>query len=233
MCARVTLTVEDIDELADTLDAELSPEDARRYKRRYNVAPSDTHWMVEYGADRRVLVPAKWGYIPTSGPSRTSPPGRARKPLINVRGEQVASGHGFREAFASRRCAVVTDGFFEWNGRREPFWYHRPDGGLVLLAGLFQDAPAGQPDRDPRFTVLTTRPNKLIAAVHDRMPVIVPAARVDDWLAAPATEAAALIAPAPEDALIATPVSKRVNKVANDDAACLAPAQPGGQGSLF
>ena len=225
MCARVTLTIDDIDEIAGMLDAELSPEDARRYKRRYNVAPSDTHWMLEYGADRRVLVPAKWGYVPTS------PPGRARKPLINVRGEQVGSGHGFREAFASRRCAVVTDGFFEWNQRREPFWYHRPDGGLVLLAGLFQGA--ADAEREPRFTVLTTRPNKLISAIHDRMPVIVPAARIDDWLTAPPAQAAALIAPAPEDTLIATPVSRRVNKVANDDAACLAPPEADAQGSLF
>ena len=79
--------------------------------------------------------------------------------------------------------------------------------------------------------MLTTRPNKLIAAVHDRMPVIVPAARIDDWLTAPPAEAAALIRPAPEDALIATPVSRRVNKVANDDAACLAPAAPDAAGA--
>src|SRR4029450_3167779 len=44
MCGRVTLTKEDVDEIAEMLDAELSPEDARRYKRRYNVAPSDLHW---------------------------------------------------------------------------------------------------------------------------------------------------------------------------------------------
>ena len=80
--------------------------------------------------------------------------------------------------------------------------------------------------------MLTTRPNKLISVIHDRMPVIVPAARIDDWLTAPPAEAAALIAPAPEDALIATPVSRRVNSVPNDDAACLAapaarrPGQP-------
>ena len=225
MCARVTLTVEDIDELAGMLDAELSPDDARRYKRRYNVAPSDRHWILEYGADRRVLAQAQWGYLPTS------PPGRPRKPLINVRGEQVASGHGFRQAFESRRCAVVIDGFFEWNAQRAPFWYHRADGGLILLAGLFHDTLPGE--ADPRFTVLTTRPNKLISAIHDRMPVIVPAARIDDWLTAPPAEAATLIGPAPEDALIATPVSRRVNSVKNDDAACLAAPAPDAQGSLF
>ena len=66
MCARVTLTIDDIDEIAEMLDAEVGPEDGHRYKRRYNVAPSDTHWILEYGADRRVLVPATWGYLPTS-----------------------------------------------------------------------------------------------------------------------------------------------------------------------
>ena len=228
MCARMTLTIETIDEIADTLDAEVAPDDARKHKRRYNVAPSDRHWIVEYGADRRVLRPAHWGYIPTSPQRGTA---RARKPLINVRGEQVASGHGFRDAFASRRCAAVIDGFFEWNKQRAPFWYHRADGGLILLAGLYQDRLEGE--SDPRFTILTTRPNKLISVIHDRMPVIIPAARLDDWLTAEPAQAAALIAPAPEDALIATPVSRRVNSVRNDDAACLAPPAPDAQGSLF
>ena len=228
MCARMTLTIETIEEIADMLDAEVAPDDARRHRRRYNVAPSDVHWILEYGADRRVLTPAHWGYVPTSPQRGTA---RARKPLINVRGEQVASGHGFRDAFASRRCAVVIDGFFEWNKQRAPFWYHRADGGLILLAGLYHDVLAGE--HEQRFTVLTTRPNKLISIIHDRMPVIVPEARVDDWLTAPPAAAASLIAPAPEDALIATPVSRRVNSVKNDDAACLAAHQPVAQGSLF
>ena len=149
------------------------------------------HWILEYGADRRVLAPAHVGL--SCRPRR--PASAARKPLINVRGEQVGSGHGFREAFASRRCAVVIDGFFEWNEQRAPFWYHRADGGLVLLAGLYQDVPAGE--HEPRFTVLTTRPNKLISVIHDRMPVIVPGRALDDWLTAPPAEAATLIRPRP------------------------------------
>jgi putative SOS response-associated peptidase YedK len=233
MCARTTLTNDDLSEIAEALDAEFSPDDAAAYKPRWNVAPTDVTWIVRFGADRRVLLPAVWGYQPSRGRRHG-----AVRPLINVRGEQVASGSGFRDAFADRRCAVVTDGFYEWPGQGQaPFWFHRADGGLVLLGGLYQDAGGAAGDR-PRFTVLTTRPNKLIAAVHDRMPVILPLDRkgVDDWLTAPPVAAGGMIGPAPEEILVATPVSKHVNSVRNDDPTCIAPAQHAPapiQGTLF
>jgi putative SOS response-associated peptidase YedK len=224
MCGRTTLTNEGLEEIADQLDAEFSPEDAALYRPRYNVAPSDTTWIVEARGDDRALAPAVWGYVV---------PGRS-SPLINVRGEQVASGGGFREAFASRRCAVVTDGFYEWPAGkgRTPFWFHRAEGGLVLLAGLCQRPQPGAP---PRFTILTTRPNSVVAKVHDRMPVVVPAARLGDWLAAPPTRVTDLLAPAPDGWLVASPVSKRVNSPKHDDPACLAPPDPAdeSQRSLF
>jgi len=216
MCGRVTLTKTGIRGLAAELDAEWAPEDEALFRPRYNVAPSDVHWMVEARGDARVLLPAVWGY-PTSTRS-----------LVNVRGEQVASGAGFREAFRARRCAVVTDGFFEWNARREPFWFRSQDGGLVLLAGLYHDTP-----ERPRFTVLTTRPNHLMAPIHDRMPVVLANDAIDDWLRAPATRAAQLIAPAADDALVVSAVSKRVYSVTHDDPACLAPPEAPRQGSLF
>ena len=142
MCGRATLTNEDFEGIAAELDAEYSTQDAALYRPRYNIAPSDLHWIVEHGADRRVLLPAVWGYRASGG-----------RPLINVRGEQVGSGRGFRDAFQARRCLVVTDGFFEWDAAKTPFWFHRADKKLLLLAGLFQ-APgegAGAPPR-PRFT---------------------------------------------------------------------------------
>src|SRR4051794_21550289 len=127
MCGRTTLTNEALEEIGEELHAEWAAEDAALYRPRYNVAPSDTTWIVEARGDARVLAPAVWGYV------------ASKRPLVNVRGEQVASGQGFRDAFASRRCAVVTDGFYEWSAGpprapRAPFWFHRPEGGLVLLA---------------------------------------------------------------------------------------------------
>jgi putative SOS response-associated peptidase YedK len=55
------------------------------------------------------------------------------------------------------------------------------------------------------------------------MPLVVPSARIDDWLTDGAAHVVDLIAPAPEGALVATPVSKHVNKVKNDDPECLLP----------
>jgi putative SOS response-associated peptidase YedK len=219
MCGRTTLTNQRLEDIAELLDAEFSPEDAALYRPRYNVAPSDTTWIVEARGDARVLAPAVWGYV-ASG-----------RPLINVRGEQVASGGGFREAFASRRCAVVTDGFYEWpaapKGKRPaPTWFHREGGGLVLLAGLYQSSRPEDAVQRPRFTILTTRPSAIVAKVHDRMPVVLSDERLGDWLAGPAARAATLIGPAPDAALVATQVSRRANSPRNDDPGCLAPAGP-------
>src|SRR4029077_7983114 len=87
------------------------------------------------------------------------------------------------------------------------------------------DATPSGPPR-PRFTILTTIPNRVVAPVHDRMPVIVPPAAIGEGLTATPAEAASLIRSAPDDALIATPVSKRVGSVKNDDPAELAPPDP-------
>jgi putative SOS response-associated peptidase YedK len=202
-------------DVAEALDAEYAADDARLYRPRFNVAPTDQAWIVECGADRRVLRPASWSYLVRDG----------RSPLINTRGEQVASDGGFRDAFGSRRCAVVTDGFYEWPGKGlAPFWFHRADGGLVLLGGLFQ-RPRGE-DRYPRFTVLTAPPNRLVAAVHDRMPVILPLAELDGWLTAAPEHAARMLGAAPEDALVSTPVSRHVNSVKHDDPRCIAEGAP-------
>jgi putative SOS response-associated peptidase YedK len=225
MCGRTTLTNGRLEDIAEELEAEFSPEDLALYRPRYNVAPSDTTWITVARGEGRVVEPGVWGYV------------ASKKPLVNVRGEQVASGAGFRDAFASRRCAVVTDGFYEWppaagKAPRTPYWFHRPEGGLILLAGLFQRAPADAPG-PPRFTILTTRPNGVVAKIHDRMPVVLPQARLDDWLAGPPAKAATLLAPAPEEALIATRVSTRTNSPRNDDPTCLAPAPEDPQRSLF
>ena len=213
MCGRVTLTHPDMDEIAALCGAEwgsdlLGPES---YRPRFNVAPTDRHWIVRPGSGHsRLLVPATWGMTGSKVPL-----------VINARAESAAEKPMFRRALRERRCAVVTDGFYEWvsaGGRaRLPIWFHRPAGGLLLLAGLYDESPRGVP---PRFVVLTTAANQMVTPVHDRMPAIIPPDRLGPWLEAGDP---GLLTPAAEDTLVATPVSTRVNSVANDDPSCLEP----------
>jgi putative SOS response-associated peptidase YedK len=210
MCGRFSLSKRELVEITSFLDAVIDDEDAALYKPRYNVAPSDTCLIVQPDRGRRKLVRAAWG-LP-GGPT-------GDKLVINARAETVAEKPMFRDALARRRCVVPADGFFEWTGskgRRRPIWYHAPNGQLVLFAGLWEP----RADGTPAFTIVTTEANPLVAPVHDRMPVVLQRSDLDAWLNSPRED---LLRPAPESALIATPVSSRVNDVIHDDPTCLEP----------
>lgn len=75
-------------------------------------------------------------------------------------------------------------------------------------------------------TILTTTPNRLLVDVHDRMPVILPAASYDLWLdpgfrdVATTTE---LLKPYDAGLMRRYAVSAWVNNVANDDCQCSEP----------
>jgi putative SOS response-associated peptidase YedK len=76
-------------------------------------------------------------------------------------------------------------------------------------------------------TLITTGPNELMEPIHDRMPVILSPADYDRWLDPAIHEPdklLPLLRPYPADAMLAVPVSVRVNNPKNDDAECVAPA---------
>ena len=102
-------------------------------------------------------------------------------------------------------------------------WFHRPDGGLIYFAGLYESWRPTPDEKERTFTIATTTPNALMEPVHTRMPVILEDEAVDEWLYARQTPDALmeLLRPAREGLLVATPVSPRVNSVKNDDPDCL------------
>jgi putative SOS response-associated peptidase YedK len=215
MCGRMSLTRSSVIEIADELDAVLAPDDAALYRPRYNLAPTDAHWIVRAGdqAGRRALVPAVWGL-------RREVKGKPGALVINVQAERVERG-AFRTAVSDGRCVVPADGFFEWTGDkrdRRPLWFHAPDGSLLLFAAVFRLRSDGRPE----FVVITRHAEGALEKIHDRMPAALPRARLDDWLARPDLALLA-IDPVP---LVGTPVSKRVNSVANDDPECVREVAP-------
>lgn len=218
----MTLTRKDLDEVARELEASYDPALATSYRSRWNLAPTDRH-VILVGQPGRHLEPATWGFA-------------RKRLLINARAESAAWKDAFREAFARRRCVVPADGFYEWSGEgaaRRPHWFHRSDGRLLWLAGLYEEeaaqgSPASESRAPWRFTLLTTSANQLLATIHDRMPVILSPGDAATWLAAPAS---GLLRPAPEGWLVAQPASRRVNAVRNDDPACLVAEAQGEAGT--
>ncbi len=134
--------------------------------------------VIRDGGNR--LVSFRWGLIPFWAKD----PSIGRK-LINARSETLAEKPSFKNAFQSRRCLIVADGFYEWTGekgRKRAIRFRLRSGEAFGFAGLYETwkPPAGEAIQT--CTIITTVPNGLVAPIHDRMPVILPRKAEAFWL---------------------------------------------------
>ena len=220
MCGRYTLTV-DASVLATLFDLEPLFE----IEPRYNIAPSQPVPIVRSGADGgRQWAMVRWGLIPSWAKEA-----KIGNKLINARSETAADKPSFRSAYKHRRCLLPADGFFEWvktGGAKQPHHIRFVDRRPFAFAGLWERWTPAEGDPVESCTILTTRPNSLISRLHDRMPVIIPPERFDDWISKGPLNpdgAEAMLLPHPADGMEAIPVSTLVNSPKNDDARCVEP----------
>jgi putative SOS response-associated peptidase YedK len=172
------------------------------------VAPTQEAGVVIAGEAGPRFETMRWGLIPFWA---KDPAIGGR--LINARCETLREKAAFKHALSSRRCVVPVSGFYEWQrvGRGKQPWYISGAHGRPLgLAGLWERWN----DR-LTFSIVTVPANEMISSIHDRMPAILMGDDIWNWLS---TGDVALLKPAPADALIAWPVSARVNSPANNDA---------------
>jgi putative SOS response-associated peptidase YedK len=220
----------------------------------YNVAPTKQVYAVvqrpadpqdEHAASERQLRSVRWGLVPFWAKD----PSIGNK-MINARMETVHEKPAYRRPFASRRCLLPADGYFEWYATeqktkagkpvKQPFFIHPADGGVLAMAGLYEVwRDTTRDDDDPqRFlwscTVITTSAEDSVGHIHDRMPLMVERDRWASWLD-PAVDdpdtLKQLLVPAAPGRLEAYPVSTAVNSVRNNgpellDALAVEPGQP-------
>ena len=184
----------------------------------YNIAPTQSLPVVGLRNSARVLRPMKWGLVP-----RWSKDTKIAAQCINARAETIAERPAFRDAFKKRRCAVLVTGWYEWktDGKvKMPWWFHDPQGEVIALAGLWESWKNPETGDDLRTTtIVTTAPNAMAAAVHDRMPVVLTGEALVRWLA-PDTEVASLpmlLRACPDDALDVWPVDRRAGSPKYND----------------
>src|SRR5205823_722453 len=93
----------------------------------------------------------------------------------------------FRDAFArGQRCVVPVDAFYEWKkigAAKQPYAIVGADGLPLAMAGLWERwKDRASSETVQTFTIVTTAPNELCGAIHDRMPVILPREKWAAWL---------------------------------------------------
>ena len=148
--------------------------DDKRIVPRFNAAPTQTLPIMRRTPSGMELSTMRWGLVPSWAKDK-----KIGNAMINARAETVAEKPGYRSAFAKRRCLVPADGFYEWqkrDGEKVPHFIHLKTDEPFVFAGLWEFWPV---EKLETLTIVTTTPNKLMASLHDRMPVILTSAAAE------------------------------------------------------
>ena len=122
----------------------------------------------------------RWGFARFDGKGK----------VINARSETALEKNMFRAPMLTQaglpqtgRCLIPASAYFEWETRdKQKIKYKlRPaKEGLFTFAGLYRSEAGSD---TPVFVILTAPAAEGISFIHDRMPLILPEERREDWLA--------------------------------------------------
>jgi len=223
MCGRFTLTT-DLDQVEErfsfrrTADASFTP--------RYNIAPSQPVLAVIKDGDERRAGFLRWGLIPSWAKEEA-----IGNRMINARAETIAEKPSFKRALQKRRCLVIADGFYEWKAegkKKTPMFITLQSREPFGFAGLWETWKAPSGEAIHSCTIITTTPNKLMEAIHNRMPVILSREAETVWLDRTIDDPQKLLpllAPYSDKEMTVCEVSLFVNSPRNDSPACIEPVQ--------
>ena len=178
----------------------------------WNVAPTDRVYAVVQRKTRQLRV-LRWGLVPSWSKDAK---GAAR--MINARAESVREKPAFRKAFASRRCLVPADGYYEWKqlGTEKQPWFLSTPGAPLAMAGLYEHWKDPDGQWLSTCTVITTSAPDDLGEIHDRTPLLVPREHWATWLDPGLPDPGDLLVPGVPGVLDAWEVGKAVGNVRND-----------------
>ena len=213
MCGRFTQTKTREEVLEHLAEIELPP----LFHGRYNVAPTQKVAVIRQQAPQSVEE-CMWGF--------KNP--RSAAVVINARSETLPERPMFRNLIYSNRCIIPADGFYEWKGK-QPYYFQTLGKRLFGFAGLWHNG---------RCVIITRAADRNMQGIHDRMPIILPPSQWRAWLLIPKAGRSPVAItgfniPKNPEPLFTRPVSRRVNKVANDDPSCLTTGEVQTDLSLF
>ena len=235
MCGRYTIT-QDLAGLEKLVRFIIS-KGARPEGPRYNLAPRQQAPVLVWETGQPTLKSMRWGLIPSWSKDET-----IGDKLTNARAVTITEKPSYRKPFEKQRCLIPADGFYEWQttqAGKQQFRFTMKGGGFFCMAGLWEkwirpprtdELALDDPDQVSAsqmietFTIITTEPNPMVAAVHNRMPVILGPEHYHWWLEPDRFEPQflkTLLRPYPAEDMACYRVSKLVNNAKHDSPACL------------
>ena len=168
MCGRYYLKSDDMSHVVATLLNSLAFKAGDNGKTQGDIYPGDTAPVLSH--NRRGDIRAffmDWGFHAD------------KKRIFNARAETAAARPLFRDSMQNRRCLIPASLYYEWDTAHHVKHDFFPEVGKgLLLAGLYRQEQDGRYS----YTVLTRDAAPHLAPLHPRMPVILPADALPQWL---------------------------------------------------
>lgn len=203
MCTRYALE-KDLPELKDIIDSVSRSLLAKKFLETHarpivtdgEIRPTDIVPVIAPNSKGvRTIYPMQWGYLNKEG----------KRTLFNARIETAGVKPTFKDSWQYQRCIIPASYYFEWQHFKSPDGKEKtgdkfaiqPAGYTVTwLCGLYRIE-----NGYPVFVVLTKEPTVKLSQIHDRMPVMLPADKIDEWIN-PASNPADILPFALEDVII-------------------------------
>lgn len=184
MCTRYALE-KDLPELKEIADEVLQSLLAQRFVATHarpivtsgEVRPTDIVPVIAPNAKGlKTVFPMQWGFLNKDN----------KRTLFNARVETAGEKPTFKDAWQSHRCIIPASYYFEWAHFKSPDGRERtgdryaiqPSGcTLTWLCGLYRIE-----NGYPVFVILTKAPTVELSKIHDRMPLMLPKDRIEDWI---------------------------------------------------
>ncbi|MFD1702837.1 SOS response-associated peptidase [Methylopila henanensis] len=193
---------------------------------RFNIAPTQPAAVVLIEDGERRIALHRWGLVPGYASDERSTP-----LLFNARAETLAQKPAFRSALQRRRCLAPADGWYEWRsvGRfKQPYLVRRRDRAPFMFAGLWESWTSPEGAQLRSMTIVTVTANQDLAAIHERMPAVLPPEAWDAWLDTRVDGRSLALRglhPAPVGDFEMVAIGARVNQTSNDDPQVQEPVQ--------
>jgi len=193
------------------------PLELKPFKPNYNMCPTQDSPVLRITDGERQFDEMRWQLVP-----RWETAFATKLSTINAKSETVFESRLYRGLIGRQRCIVPLSGFFEWKkdgAKKRPFRIHLQDQSIMSIAGIWDVWRGGTAEERRSFSILTTAANDFMRAIHDRMPVILGAPDLDEWLDPEIHEQDALqklMKPCPSAWLTASEISTLVNSPKNN-----------------